>query len=54
MTSDAGLELALRSKLADPVAKAALVDRLLGGKASAADRSDRAAARAAAAWTEHP
>ena len=33
--SDAELELALRSKLADPAAKAALVDRLLGGKASA-------------------
>lgn len=33
--SDAELELALRSKLADPAAKAALVDRLLSGKASA-------------------
>jgi F-type H+-transporting ATPase subunit delta len=34
VTSDAGLELALRSKLADPAAKAALVERLLAGKAS--------------------
>ncbi|GAA1442319.1 F0F1 ATP synthase subunit delta [Leifsonia poae] len=34
VTSNAGLELALRSKLADPAAKAALVDRLLEGKAS--------------------
>lgn len=35
VTSDAGLELALRSKLADPAEKAALVDRLIAGKASA-------------------
>ncbi len=35
VTSNAQLELALRSKLADPAAKAALVDRLLAGKASA-------------------
>ncbi|MFF1634321.1 F0F1 ATP synthase subunit delta [Leifsonia sp. NPDC058248] len=34
VTSNAGLELALRSKLADPASKAALVDRLLAGKAS--------------------
>jgi F-type H+-transporting ATPase subunit delta len=34
VTSSAELELALRSKLSDPSAKAALVDRLLGGKAS--------------------
>jgi F-type H+-transporting ATPase subunit delta len=35
VTSDAQLELALRSKLADPEAKAALAERLLAGKASA-------------------
>lgn len=35
VTSDARLELALRSKLADPESKGALVDRLLGGRASA-------------------
>jgi len=35
VTSDAQLELALRSKLADPSAKSALVERLLAGKASA-------------------
>ncbi|MFF1572001.1 F0F1 ATP synthase subunit delta [Leifsonia sp. NPDC058292] len=35
VTSDAQLELALRSKLADPAAKGALVDRLLNGRASA-------------------
>jgi F-type H+-transporting ATPase subunit delta len=35
VTSNAELELALRSKLADPAGKAALVDRLLAGKASA-------------------
>lgn len=35
VTSNAELELALRSKLADPAQKAALVDRLLAGKASA-------------------
>ncbi len=35
VTSDAQLELALRSKLADPSTKGALVERLLGGKASA-------------------
>jgi F-type H+-transporting ATPase subunit delta len=35
VTSDASLELALRSKLAAPAAKAALADRLLDGKASA-------------------
>ncbi|CAM5527759.1 ATP synthase subunit delta OS=Leifsonia shinshuensis OX=150026 GN=atpH PE=3 SV=1 [Leifsonia shinshuensis] len=34
VTSDAELELALRSKLADPEAKAALAERLLAGKAS--------------------
>ncbi|WP_223695060.1 F0F1 ATP synthase subunit delta [Leifsonia poae] len=34
VTSNADLELALRSKLADPAAKGALVDRLLAGKAS--------------------
>lgn len=34
VTSNAELELALRSKLADPAQKAALVDRLLAGKAS--------------------
>ena len=34
VTSDAGLELALRSKLAAPEAKAALAERLLAGKAS--------------------
>ncbi len=34
VTSDAQLELALRSKLAAPESKAALVERLLGGKAS--------------------
>ncbi|AAT88634.1 ATP synthase F0F1 subunit delta [Leifsonia xyli subsp. xyli] len=34
VTSDAELELALRSKLADPSAKAALVERLLVGKAA--------------------
>lgn len=34
VTSDAQLELALRSKLAAPEAKAALVEQLLGGKAS--------------------
>ncbi|WP_314148196.1 F0F1 ATP synthase subunit delta [uncultured Leifsonia sp.] len=34
VTSDAQLELALRSKLADPAAKAELVERLLAGKAS--------------------
>ncbi|MDQ1583066.1 MAG: F-type H+-transporting ATPase subunit delta [Microbacteriaceae bacterium] len=34
VTSDAELELALRSKLADPASKAALVERLLAGKAS--------------------
>ncbi|WP_348787143.1 F0F1 ATP synthase subunit delta [Leifsonia sp. NPDC080035] len=34
VTSDSQLELALRSKLADPAAKAALVERLLAGKAS--------------------
>jgi F-type H+-transporting ATPase subunit delta len=33
--SDAGLELALGTKLGSPAEKAALVDRLLGGKASA-------------------
>ncbi len=54
VTSNAELELALRSKLADPAQKAALVDRLLAGKASAADRGDRAAARAPAAWSHHP
>jgi F-type H+-transporting ATPase subunit delta len=35
VTSDAELELALRSKLAAPEAKAALAERLLDGKASA-------------------
>ncbi|WP_431280067.1 F0F1 ATP synthase subunit delta [Leifsonia poae] len=35
VTSNADLELALRSKLADPAAKGALVDRLLNGRASA-------------------
>ncbi|GAB3581565.1 F0F1 ATP synthase subunit delta [Leifsonia lichenia] len=34
VTSDAQLELALRSKLADPTAKSELVERLLNGKAS--------------------
>ncbi|ANF33121.1 ATP synthase F0F1 subunit delta [Leifsonia xyli] len=34
VTSDAQLELALRSKLADSDAKVALVERLLGGRAS--------------------
>jgi F-type H+-transporting ATPase subunit delta len=34
VTSSPELELALRSKLADPAEKAALVDRLLAGKAS--------------------
>ncbi len=34
VTSDAGLELALRSKLAAPEAKAQLAERLLAGKAS--------------------
>ncbi|MEO7015393.1 MAG: F0F1 ATP synthase subunit delta [Leifsonia sp.] len=34
VTSNADLELALRSKLADPTAKGALVDRLLDGRAS--------------------
>ena len=34
VTSDAGLELALRSKLAAPEAKAALAERLLAGKVS--------------------
>jgi F-type H+-transporting ATPase subunit delta len=34
VTSNADLELALRSKLADPAAKGALVDRLLNGRAS--------------------
>jgi hypothetical protein len=38
VTSNAELELALRSKLADPAQKAALVDRLLAGKASARPR----------------
>lgn len=35
VTSNSELELALRSKLADPAAKGALADRLLAGKASA-------------------
>jgi F-type H+-transporting ATPase subunit delta len=35
VTSSAALELALRSKLADPSEKAALVERLIAGKASA-------------------
>jgi F-type H+-transporting ATPase subunit delta len=34
VSSDAELELALRGKLADPAAKAALAERLLAGKAS--------------------
>ncbi len=51
--SDAGLELALGTKLGSPAQKGALVERLLGAEGVAADDHHRLRARAAASRPPH-